>query len=179
MASDHLDTSFLLRLRIIVLALGEVPELGWWKSQFISRVGISYLNRMYPRSDFAAAVRSALRAAKPVHDVSIGVGHTAHLFRLPGDLERKMDFLLRDQSAELHTSFANVLGQRDQLLQELSMMGDFAQQSASAVTGPVRLGSLADIRRSDLPTRLAGTYYAAFRDGVRVYPYFAGESKRA
>ena len=66
MIADRTDIHSLLRLRILVLALGETPECGWWKSKFLSTTGLSFLGRLYPRSDFAAAVRSAARAAKPI-----------------------------------------------------------------------------------------------------------------
>src|SRR3972149_5476802 len=176
MMADRTDIHSLLRLRILVLALGEVPELGWWKSKFMSPVGMNFLSRLYPRSDFAVAVRSTLRAAKPVHDTSIGIGRVAHLFRLPSDVERKLDRLLQVQQDEFFSMVSGALGKRDKLLEQASSLGDFARPES--IAGPLRLGSLADVRRSDSVVRLAGAYYAAFQDGVKVYPYFEGESKR-
>ena len=85
------QSPLIVRLRILVLALGEAHMSGWWKTQFLSTTGLSYLNRLYPRSSFAAAVRSASRAAKAVHDSSIGVGNVFHLFRLPQQHERRVE----------------------------------------------------------------------------------------
>jgi ATP-dependent Lon protease len=72
----------ILTLRIVVLALGEQPPNPWWRSQFLTAIGLNYLTYTFPRSAFAAAVRSATLAARHVHDSAIGKGAVAHLFRL-------------------------------------------------------------------------------------------------
>ena len=77
-----IDITSILQLRILVLSLGEAHHAGWWKSQFLSPTGISFLERIYPRSKFAAAVRSATRAALTIHDTNIGKGEVFHLFRI-------------------------------------------------------------------------------------------------
>ena len=114
-----------LRLRILVLALGEAHMSGWWKTQFLSVTGLSYLNRLYPRSSFAAAVRSASRAAKAAHDSSIGVGNVFHLFRLPQQHERRLEefnrrpYLTADETLERKRLQKQKLAGRDKIEQIL------------------------------------------------------------
>lgn len=170
MTQTRVNLLSLLKVQIYVLALGEAHNFGWWKSQFLSTVGLSYLGRLYPRSNFGAAVRSAGRAAKTVHDESIGIGNVFHLFRLPHDLERKLDHLLAESEDELHSEFGPTLNQQDKLLEELRQLSG-ASPTKSPV-GPLRLGMAQDLRGSDGIAQLASSYLAAFRNDVKVYPYF-------
>ena len=161
----------LLHLRILVLTLGEVPHAGWWKSRFLSSTGLSYLSRLYPRSSFAAAVRSATRAARAVHDSSIGIGSVYHLFRLLPGIERQMDETLRETETELEVRFTPLLGQPERLLEELRLLGGQHPVTRTAV-GPLHVGVLREAGEMDWVAQLASVYYAAFRDGVKVFPYF-------
>ena len=174
MPSEQIVT--LLRLRILVLALGEAPNAGWWKSQFLTPTGLSYLSRLYPRSSFAAAVRSAGEAARLVHDGSIGVGQVFHLFRLPLDEERRLETLMQDDIRDLQDDLAPLLDQRDQLLARLGLLGEKAP--AKTLIGPQEIGKLRDWRAVKLTGPLAAMYYSAFRDGVRVYPYLIADGSR-
>lgn len=159
----------LFRLRILVLALGEAHMRGWWKTQFLSVTGLSYLDRLYPRSSFVAAVRSASRAAKAVHDSSIGVGSVFHLFRLPQQHERRMEEFLRDHGNELPLMFTPLLAQREQLLEALDALGNVTPASAR---GPLRVGTDADLQTDDWIAACASAYANAFREGSKVFPYF-------
>ena len=163
----------LLRLRILVLALGEAPHARWWPSQFLSPTGLSYLSHLYPRSNFAAAVRSALRAAQPVHDASIGIGQVIHLMRLPPDEERRLDQALKLSAAELQAELGPRLSQRDKLLDELGKLAD--NPKAQSAAGALKLGASHSLRRDKWAPRFAEAYYAAFYDGVRVFPYIEVE----
>lgn len=163
----------LLRLRILVLALGEAPHARWWPSQFLSPTGLSYLSHLYPRSNFAAAVRSAARAAQPVHDNSIGVGQVIHLMRLPPDEERRLDQALKEQAVELQADFGPLLNQRDRLLDELGKLVDNPRQPSAA--GALRLGTSHSLHHDNWASKFAEAYYAAFRDGVKVFPYIEVE----
>jgi hypothetical protein len=146
-----------LQLRIVVLTLGETHHAGWWKSQFLSQVGLSFLDRLYPRSAFAAAVRSATRAAQLVHDANVGKGP---------ELERKIDTVLVNHSAKLEKDYLPLLPDRPALLTELAKLTDGA--AASAATGPLRLATNSE----QWLAVLAAAYAAAFRDGSQVFPYF-------
>ena len=142
---------------------------GWWKTQFLSTTGLSYLSRLYPRSSFAAAVRSAGRAAKAIHDSSIGVGNVFHLFRLPQQHERHLEEFVRAHGADLQDVFTPMLSQREQLLKALDDLGDTNSHTA---LGPLRLGTLADLQTDGWTAACASAYANAFREGSKVFPYF-------
>ncbi len=163
------DSRDLFRLRLLVLTLGEANMSGWWKTQFLSATGLSYLSRLYPRSSFAAAVRSASRAAKVVHDSSIGVGSVFHLFRLPQQQEWHLEEFLRAHGDELSQMLMPMLSQREQLLQALDDLGGANSHTA---IGPLRLGTLADLQTDGWIAACASAYATAFREGSKVFPYF-------
>ncbi len=163
------------RLRILVLTLGEASHAGWWRSQFLSPIGLSFLTRLYPRSYFAAAVRSATRAAKAVHDSSIGVGDAFHLFRLPQHMEQAVDEFLQEHEAQLSAEFVPLLTDREKLLDRLQALGD-AKTTPKAV-GPLRLGTQRDLSTPTWFGATASSYWTAIRDGVRVFPYYVESEK--
>jgi len=167
------QSQHLLRLRILVLALGEAPHARWWPSQFLSPTGLSYLSHLYPRSNFAAAVRSALRSAQPVHDTSIGIGQVIHLMRLPPDEERRLDQALRENATELQVELEPLLSQRESLLAELGKLAE--DPAAQSAAGALKLGASHSLKRDKWAARFASRYHAAFRDGVKVFPYIEVE----
>jgi hypothetical protein len=156
----------LLELRILVLTLGESHHAGWWKSQFLSHTGLSFLERIYPRSTFAAAVRSAGQAARTVHDANVGKGDVFHLFRLSRQLERQIDTTLTEQSQTLQTQYHPLLMNREQLLQALEALAGDAPAGPSV--GPMRLS----VKPREWAPAMAAAYLQAFRDGTQVFPYF-------
>lgn len=160
----HIDA--LLHLRILVSALGESHHSGWWKSQFLSPTGLSFLDRVTPRSRFAAAVRSASRSALIIHDESIGKGHVFHLFRLPGEQEFELEEQLASRAAEFEYIYSPLLSSRDGLLQALSTLA--AGKSAEEAQGPV----LIHIDDKEFIPTLASIYLHAFRTSGQVFPYF-------
>lgn len=48
-----------LRLRALVLALGECSRPPWWKTEFMNETGLRFLERLYPRTSFQAAIHAA------------------------------------------------------------------------------------------------------------------------
>jgi len=60
------------RLRAVVLALGESAQPPWWRTAFLNETGLRFLERLYPRTAFHAAVHAAGHAACDVHDQAIG-----------------------------------------------------------------------------------------------------------
>ncbi len=160
------DTIFtFLELRILVLTLGETQYAGWWKSQFMSQVGFSFLERVYPRGTFAAAMRSAARAARIVHDANVGKGAVCHLFRLSPEVEREIDTALTERSSELRVRYQPLLMDQAALLAALEKLaGDAPAQST---LGPVRLPA----KNGNWVSAMAAAYLTAFRDGTQVFPY--------
>jgi hypothetical protein len=158
----------ILNLRILVLALSELHHAAWFKSQFLSHTGLSFLERIYPRSTFAAAVRSAGRAARAVHDANVGKGDVFHLFRLSREMEHQIDAVLTEQSQALQTRYYPLLMDRQQLLEALEALAGDA--SAESSVGPTRLPA----KPGEWVPAMAATYLQAFRDGAQVFPYFEG-----
>ncbi|MBK8935328.1 MAG: BrxE family protein [Chloroflexi bacterium] len=157
----------LLHLRIIVLTLGEQHHSRWWRSQFLAPTGLSFLERLYPRSAFTAAVRSATRAASEAHDAAIGQGDVAH----PAAPATYSGAIARAATATHTTQLANAyyhpLTDRAALLTRLETLAeDFEIQS---LAGPIRL---TPEEPEDLVPALAAIYYQAFQTDKPVYPYF-------
>ena len=166
----------LLQLRILVLTLGESSHAGWWKSRFLTPTGLSYLSRLYPRSSFAAAVRSAGEAARLVHDTSIGVGQVFHLFRLPLDEERRLETTLEESGRDLEAEFAPLLTQREQLL--LRFLHWNSEQPSRMKAGPLEVGRLRDWQAGQLIAPMAAMYSAALKGNLRVFPYIRAEASQ-
>lgn len=165
MKASEGNTLTLLDLRVLVLILGESHHSGWWKSQFLAPVGQSFLERIYPRSTFAAAVRSAGRAALVVHDANIGKGAVFHLFRFPRHLEREIDTALTERSDELSTRFGPLLTDKAALLAQLEACA--GETLPSSAVGPVSLAQ----DSKELAPHMAAVYVQAFREGTQAFPY--------
>jgi hypothetical protein len=157
----------ILTLRIVVLALGEQPPDLWWRSQFLTAIGLNYLTYTFPRTAFAAAVRAATLAARRVHDDAIGKGAVAHLFRLDEQTERTIDQMLTIDAAALARQHQPLTDDRAALLAQLSKLAGPTAVNGAAV-GPL-LVTAADEQRRAL---LAATYHAAFANDRQVFPYF-------
>ncbi len=55
-----------LRLRAVVLALGESASPAWWKTEFLNETGLRFLDRLYPRTSVHAAVHAAAKCGDVV-----------------------------------------------------------------------------------------------------------------
>jgi hypothetical protein len=165
--------SHILHLRVIVTALGEVSQPPWWQTQYLSETGMRFLERLYPRTAFAAAVRAAGVAACAAHDGSIGHGHLYHLFRLPVALEREVQTLL---SSEYGTGLAQemraVLGNAEELINRLHLL---AVEVPKETIGPWRIGKSSDLSQSEVYRRMAGAYLHAFQGNDKIFPYVGAE----
>jgi hypothetical protein len=180
-ASRHLSmtvlveqqSEFLARLQVLVSVLGGAAHAKWWRTEFLTAAGLRFLDRMYPRTSCAAAIRATAVAARELHDSSIGRGGVYHLFRLPEPLEGQLhalagrgffDQVLRDLGPSLEIREV-LLAQFDGLAVDLR----------EAEPGPQRIGSVRDLRRGNLLGRWAGAYLHAFRKEYRVFPYIEAE----
>jgi hypothetical protein len=114
----HLDAAMLvLRLRALVLALGEVSVPAWWRTEYLFSAGLRILERIYPRTAFAAAIHATGAAARTIHDASTGLGHIYHFCRLPIPQEREIRTLLQTtHGARLTQELRPALGNRDELM---------------------------------------------------------------
>src|SRR5712691_10043226 len=83
-----MDIESLMRLRVLVCAIGGSGHAKWWRTEFLTPAGLRFLERLYPRTSHAAAIKATAVAARDLHDTSIGRGGVYHLFRLPDPIER-------------------------------------------------------------------------------------------
>ena len=163
----------LARLRLLVSVLGGASHANWWRTEFLTGAGLRFLDRLYPRTSCAAAVRATGIAATELHDSNIGRGGVYHLFRLPEPFEAQLDALAENGF------FDQVLGDLKPFLEAretlLAQFDDFAAELPPTEPGPQRIGSLRDLRRGNLVRRWAGTYLQAFREEYRIFPYVEAE----
>lgn len=165
---------FTVRLRALVLALGETAVPAWWKTEFMNETGLRFLERLYPRTPIRAAVHAAGRAACEEYNKAVGRVGVYHLFRLPPSLETEIHSSPSSDDAELIRRFRSCLGRREDLMEMLSTLHD-GRTSKNVVAGPKRIGTESDALRLDAFRMAASIYYEAFKRGKPAFPYFAAE----
>jgi hypothetical protein len=165
---------FALRLRALVLALGESVPPRWWKTGFMNETGFRFLERLYPRTYFHAAVHAAGKAACDVHDGAVGRIGVYHLFRLPESLEADMHAIPPTENENFTALFRRSLGKPDKLMEMLLTLCA-GEEGAHAAPGPRRIGTVADLMTLPALGRTASYYHCAFSRGKPAFPYFAAE----
>lgn len=165
-----------LRLRALTLALGESVRPQWWTTQFMSEAGMRFLERLYPRTAFQAAIHAAGRAACDVHDRAVGRVGVYHLFRLPESLELDMARIPPDFDQEFVAELRAGLGTPEKLLALLAAMCEGVEVETAG--GARRIGS--DLDSLTLPSlrRVAAIYHGAFAHGKPAFPYFTAEDHK-
>ncbi len=164
----------ILLVRTIVAILGERTTPPWWRTQFLTDVGLRALTRVFPRTATSAALNSVLMAARAEHDKRIGLGGRYHLFRLPGSLEHGVAILMSEEVFATQAGALVSKGQ-DDLIHELGTVARGRKETPT--DGPIRLGPTAGI--VDIPSveGLAAHYSHSFQTNRRAFPYFDdGES---
>ena len=169
-------TILALRLRALTLALGESVRPQWWTTQFMSEAGMRFLERLYPRTAFQAAVHAAGRAACDVHDRAVGRVGVYHLFRLPESLELDMSRIPPDFDHEFVTQFRAGLGTSERLLALLAAICEGV--GVEAAGGARRIGSDSDSMTLTSLRKAAAIYHHGFAQGKPAYPYFTAEDRK-
>lgn len=162
-----------LRLRALVLALGESTKPPWWKTEFMNETGLRYLERLYPRTALRAAIYAAGRAASDVHDRAVGRVGVYHLFRLPESLETDLNRSRENSQETFNSAFRAALGQADKLLELLTPLRGHSK--ADIATGARRLGTGKDMLTAAGFESMTAVYHAAFTQGKPCFPYFAAD----
>ncbi len=117
----HTIAVALVRLRALVLALGETNKPAWWRTEFMNETGLRFLERLYPRSVLQAALHAAGKSSCEIHDQAIGRSGVYHLYRLPGNLESAIrDCLVADGFLGELRPFS---GDSEKLVHALTEMG--------------------------------------------------------
>lgn len=167
-------TASIVQARFLVAALGETASPPWWRSQATSPVGLRMLERLFPRTSFAAALETASRAACLEHDVRIGRVGAYHLFRLPTADEAMVDDFLRSEEGR---SCLNDIVQLNNTDSQIATLAELAGgEKAASSHGPVHCGTLATLWRGQAVPQLCAVYVAGLRAGSPVYPYLGEES---
>jgi len=163
-----------LRLRALVLALGEIASPSWWRTGVMNETGLKYLERLYPRTYFHAAVYTAGKAAARVHDNAAGRRGVYHLFRLPDGFEAGIRRNPFDRDVDFLDPFREALGRQEKLMELIRPLGD---ESIDYAPGAKRLGGKKDLLDPKGLTRSAGVYFKAFSEGKPSFPYFTEEDQ--
>jgi hypothetical protein len=165
----------ILLLRTIICMVGERTTPPWWRTQFLTDVGLRALTRIFPRTAASAALSSVLIAARVEHDKRIGLGGRYHLFRLPANLEHGVALLMTQEAFATQTGALVSKGPND-LIHDLAVMAHGRKEITA--DGPIRLGSRASITQPISVDGLAAHYCHSFETNRRVFPYFEGSDGR-
>jgi hypothetical protein len=164
----RLDLQLLLKIRLLVMVLGQKDAADWWSCSFLSSAGGRFLASPFPRSAFWAACHASSIAAARHHDERIGTGGTVHLFRLGQEIEIQLrDKVLRDGWRPDFEPSAT----REILLGHLKEIAQLPDKAPAA--GPVRVSDRSRFVGSKMLSQVAGLYVAAFEKGIQVLPYGA------
>jgi hypothetical protein len=169
--------SEIVRLRTLVLALGESSEPPWWKTKYVSSVGFRFLERVYPRSFLKAALNASGKAARAIHDQSVGKVAVYHLFRLPPGLEAELQQFQPKLSAEELSELHETVGNRSLLLDKLKEISNNAPY-IDDLGGAIKIGPEPDCYNLYSYERMASIYHSVFSEGKKAFPYFSDERNR-
>ncbi|MCB5285401.1 MAG: BrxE family protein [Candidatus Cloacimonetes bacterium] len=168
-----LQPFLVLRLRAVVLSLGESVSPAWWRTEFMNETGLSYLKRLYPRTTFHAAIHAAGKAAGDAHDSAVGRVGVYHLFRLPEALETELHRMPPDPAEDFFPTLRTAMGQPEELLKLLASMYDGKKTDASP--GARKIGTDKDIMTTAGVRKTAAVYHTAFTRNEPCFPYFTTE----
>ncbi len=157
----------LAKLRLLVGYLGEKKQCAWWDTSFLDTTGQRYLEMTFPRTKEAAGIRSTGEAARTAHDVKIGKVGTYHLFRLPVEIEDRIEQLFEKEPL---ADWMREVKAKDAAMKALD---ELAQTRLDAPEGPVQVGTSKTVLRKDSIADLAAHYHSAMSKGRMCYPYFA------
>ena len=164
----------ILHLRAVVLALGESASPPWWKTEFMNETGLRFLERIYPRTSFRAAVHAAGKAASDAHDRAVGRIGVYHLFRLPESLETELHRMPPDPADDFFPTLRNALERPEELMKLLAPM--CGGEGADAAPGAKKIGTDKDLMTTAGLRKTAAVYHMAFARNKPGFPYFTAET---
>jgi hypothetical protein len=157
-------------LRFVVGFLGEKNQNNWWPSNFLNASTKKMLEFTFPRTANIAQYEAVSAAAAKVHDESIGVGKSFHLFRLPEFLEKSL--LDEIQSDNENNKFESIIISKEEALLALN---DLAGSASLSGEGPMNIGQVNDHQWNQSISQIASAYLQAFNANQKAFPYFQGE----
>jgi len=137
----------------------------------MNEAGLRFLERLYPRTSFPAAVHAAGKAACDVHDRAVGRIGVYHLFRLPESLESEISRIPPDFDEEFVSRFREGLGSSEKLMNLLAALCKGAT-GLDTDSGARRIGTDKDLVTLAGVKRTAAAYHHAFDQGRPAFPYF-------
>lgn len=164
---DTSQVKELATLRITVGYLGERDQFAWWPSAFFGSGSKSFLTPVFGKTHLVAQCNGVTTAAATLHDERIGVGQVYHLFRLPEELEQKIQRSLMDLA--LSGSLLDPVTSKESAMTHLQSHATTAVQSG---VGPTRIGNLHDLYQFSAWGAVAAHYQNAFMQSSQVFPYF-------
>ena len=168
---------YIVSLRSVVLALGEISKPPWWRTKFMSSVGFRFLERLYPKTFLKAALNASGKAARDVHDQSVGKVAVYHLFRLPPGLDTELQQFQPKLSAEDLSEMHKTVGDRTLLLEKLQEISNNATHTDD-LAGALKIGAEADCYNWNSYHQMAAIYHSAFTESKKAFPYFSDERNR-
>jgi len=167
-----IDISNLLHLRLVTSFLGEKSQFNWWQSDFFSPTAESFLNPLFPKTQFLGQAEGASAAARKGHDERIGVGRVFHLFRLPEDFEQA--FHQRLQDATVIEDLKNRISTRETAFEFLE--SKFGKPESNEI-GPQLVGDISQITETPVVQAIARAYLSGFKNEETVLPYLKDEQE--
>ncbi len=158
-----------IELRILVAALGEKPNAGWWESSFLGEIGVRYLSYAFPRAPELAAIQGAVEAAHRVHDARIGTKGVTHLFRQSYEVELLILDHLKSNIDAIRNRMASVYSKPAACKSALEAIAGSPELGHE---GPVLIGSLPGLPDTEGIRRMAAIYLGAINSGKVALPYF-------
>lgn len=161
----------IIKLRIVVLALGEIAAPPWWRTKIIKGIGLSFFERIYPRTYFLAAVNAAGKAARDVHDLSVGQVGVYHLFRLPAGLEINVHNCFYKLNKSLVNEIIRFCDNEHWLISKLSELCK-GEAPKNLMPGATKIGKEHDCYNPETFKKIASLYLSAFENDKQIFPYF-------
>jgi hypothetical protein len=155
-----------LHLRLLIGYLGEAAQFNWWPTSFFQPSSTLFLEPVFARTTRLAQYHGVKEAARRLHDERIGVGRVFHLFRLPEEMERDLHKRMEEQIGV--ESWFGALANKETAVSALALLAEGEREAAE---GPINVGKAKDLLTNKTLKEMARCYSAAFKQGVRSYPY--------
>ncbi len=156
-------------LRAVVGFLGEREHYAWWQSTFFAPGSQVFLQPVFSRTPLLAQINGVTQAAALIHNERIGVGSVYHLFRLPEEMEQRLQQAL--QMPEIGARIPAVVANAETALATLRQQ---AAPLPAHSPGPVLVGNRRELREN-LSWKLVAAHYLHAFGHEQTYPYFTGE----
>ncbi len=164
---DLAQVKELATLRTVVGYLGERDQFAWWPSAFFGPGSKAFVTPVFGKTHLLAQCNGVTAAAAVLHDERIGVGQVYHLFRLPEEIEQKIQRTLVEMA--LTTSLPDPVTSKEPAMAYLQSHSTTAAQRG---VGPTRVGNLHDLYQFAVWGAVAVHYHQAFTQSSQVFPYF-------